>query len=159
MLSNNGIMIVFTLLLGLMLTIMPMPLTINAFRPNWILLVMVYWSMALPSKVNIYTAWFLGVIIDILLGSVLGVHAAAMAIIIYISAENYQKIRNFSLWQQSLIVGILAALYNLLTFWMEHFLTQVPFLISYLYPVITTIIAWPWVFLILRKIRRHFLIH
>jgi len=159
MFANNGVMILFTLLLALMLTIMPMPITVDNFRPDWVLIVTIYWSMALPNKVNIFTAWILGFIIDVLLGSVLGVHAAAMAIVVYISAANYQKIRNFSLWQQALIVGVLAALYNLLTFWMEHFLTQVPFLISYLYPVLTTLVVWPWAFLLLRKIRRHFAIH
>ncbi len=158
MLAKNGFMILVTLLLALMLTIMPMPITVDAFRPDWVLLVAVYWSLALPSKVNVFTAWILGLIIDVLLGSVLGVHGAAMAVVIYISASNYQKIRNFSLWQQALIVGVLAALYNLLTFWFEHFLTEVPFLISYLYPVITAIIVWPWVFLLLRKVRRHFMI-
>ena len=149
-------MILFTLLLALMLTIMPMAIKVNAFRPDWVLIVMVYWSMALPNKVNIFTAWIMGFIIDVLLGSVLGVHAAAMAMVVYISAANYQKIRNFSLWQQALIVGVLSALYHLLTFWMEHFLTKVPFLMSYLYPVITSLVVWPWAFLLLRKIRRHF---
>jgi len=159
MFANNGIMILFTLLLSLMLSIMPMPITVDAFRPDWVLIVTIYWSMALPNKVNIYTAWILGFILDVLLGSVLGVHAAAMTVVIYISAANYQKIRNFSLWQQALIVGVLVALYNLLNFWMEHFLTNVPFLISYLYPVLTALIVWPWAFLLLRKIRRHFTIH
>ncbi len=137
---------------------MPMPITVDSFRPDWVLIVVLYWSMALPNKVNVITAWVLGFILDVLLGSVLGVHAAAMAISVYIAAVNYQKIRNFSLWQQALIVAVLSALYNLLTFWMEHFLTQVPFLVSYLYPVITSMIVWPWAFLLLRKVRRHFLI-
>ncbi len=158
MFAHNGFIILLTFLLALMLTIMPMPITVDAFRPDWVLIIVLYWSMALPTKVNVITAWVLGFILDVLLGSVLGVHAAAMAIAVYITAVNYQKIRNFSLWQQSLIVAVLSALYNLLTFWMEHFLTQVPFLVSYLYPVITSMVVWPWAFLLLRKVRRHFLI-
>ncbi len=158
MFAHNGFIILLTFLLALMLTIMPMPITVDAFRPDWVLIIVLYWSMALPTKVNVITAWVLGFILDVLLGSVLGVHAAAMAISVYIAAVNYQKIRNFSLWQQSLIVAVLSALYNLLTFWMEHFLTQVPFLVSYLYPVITSMVVWPWAFLLLRKVRRHFLI-
>jgi len=156
MFAHNGFMIMLTFLLALMLTIMPMPITVDAFRPDWVLIVTLYWSMALPNRVNVITAWVLGFILDVLLGSVLGVHAAAMAIAVYIAAVNYQKIRNFSLWQQALIIAVLSALYNLLTFWMEHLLTQVPFLVSYLYPVITSMIVWPWAFLLLRKVRRHF---
>ncbi|WP_448214299.1 rod shape-determining protein MreD [Colwellia sp. MEBiC06753] len=156
MLANNGIMIIFTLLLALIATIMPMPLSVDAFRPDWVLVVLIYWSLALPNRVNVTTAWVMGFILDVLLGSTLGVHAAAMALSVYIAAVNFQKIRNFSLWQQALIVGVLAALYQLLVFWMQRLLTDVVFLPSYLYPVFTSIVLWPWAFLLLRKVRRHF---
>lgn len=156
MLAHNGIMILFTLLIALMATIMPMPLSVDVFRPDWVLIVLVYWSLALPSRVNVVTAWIMGFLLDVLLGSVLGVHAAAMAVTVYISASNFQKIRNFSLWQQSIIIGIFAALYHLIVFWLQRFLADVTFLVDYLYPVITSLIIWPWAFLLLRKVRRHF---
>ncbi|MGJ8691079.1 MAG: rod shape-determining protein MreD [Thalassotalea sp.] len=156
MLANNGIIILLTLLLALIVSIMPMPLSIDVFRPDWVLVTLIYWAIALPNRVNVVTAGVLGLILDILLGSVLGVHAAAMAISVYIAVVNYQKIRNFSVWQQALIVGVLAALYHLLVFWLQRFLTGGVFLPSYLYPVASTIILWPWLFLLLRKVRRHF---
>ncbi len=156
MFAHNGIIIIFTLLITLMATIMPLPLSVDAFRPDWVLIVLIYWTMALPSHVNIITAWIMGFLLDVLLGSVLGVHAAAMAVAIYIVAESFQKIRNFSVWQQALITGVLAAMYHLVVFWLQRFLIDVAFLTSYLYPVITSIILWPWMFLLLRKVRRHF---
>jgi len=156
MFAHNGIIVIFTLLIALMASIMPLPLSVDAFRPDWVLIVLLYWTMALPGRVNIITAWIMGFLLDVLLGSVLGVHAAAMAIAIYIVAESFQKIRNFSVWQQALITGVLAALYHLVVFWLQRFLIDVVFLTSYLYPVITTIILWPWMFLLLRKVRRNF---
>jgi len=155
-LANNGIIILFTLLIALMASIMPMPISIDAFRPDWVLVVLLYWSLALPNKINVITAWIMGLILDVLLGSVLGVHAAAMAVSVYIIVVNFQKIRNFSLWQQAMIVGVSAALYHLIVFWLQRFLGDVVFLPSYLYPVITTIILWPWAFLLLRRVRRRF---
>lgn len=156
MLSHNGVIILFTLLIAVMASIMPLPLSVDAFRPDWVLIVLMYWCMALPGRVNIITAWVMGFLLDVLLGSVLGVHAAAMAIAVYIVAENFQKIRNFSIWQQALITGVLAALYHLVVFWLQRFLIDATFLTSYLYPVISTIILWPWIFYLLRKVRRHF---
>lgn len=156
MFAHNGVIILFTLLIALMASIMPMPLSADAFRPDWVLIVLMYWCMALPGRVNIITAWVMGFLLDVLLGSVLGVHAAAMALSIYIIVENHQKIRNFSIWQQALITGVLAALYHLVVFWLQRFLIDVVFLPSYLYPVITTIVLWPWVFYLLRKVRRSF---
>lgn len=156
MFSHNGIIIVLSLLIALMASIMPMPIAFDAFRPDWVLIVLVYWCLALPNKINIITAWLMGFILDVLLGSVLGIHAAAMALTMYIVVVNFQKIRNFSIWQQALIIGILAALYHLIVFWLQRFLTDAVFLPSYLYPVITSIVLWPWVFLLLRRVRRHF---
>jgi rod shape-determining protein MreD len=156
MLAHNGIIILLTLLLALIASIIPMPLSVDAFRPDWVLVVLIYWCLALPSRVNVITAWVLGFILDVLLGSTLGVHAAALAISVFIIVENFQKIRNFSIWQQSIIVGVVTALYHLLVFWIQRFLTDVVFHPSYLYPVITTIVLWPWALFLLRKIRRHF---
>ncbi|MBL0711031.1 MAG: rod shape-determining protein MreD [Colwellia sp.] len=156
MFAHNGIIIIFTLLIALMASIMPLPLSVDTFRPDWVLIVLIYWTMALPGRVNIITAWFMGFLLDVLLGSVLGVHAAAMALAIYIVADNFQKIRNFSVGQQVLIAGVVAALYHLIVFWLQRLLIDVVFLTSYLYPVITSMVLWPWMFLLLRKIRRHF---
>ncbi|MFT6193395.1 MAG: rod shape-determining protein MreD [Cognaticolwellia sp.] len=144
-----------TLLVALLASIMPLPLSVDAFRPDWVLVVLFYWCLALPSRINVISAWVMGFILDVLLGSTLGVHAGAMAISVYIVAGNFQKIRNFSVWQQALIMGVLSALYHLIVFWLQRFLTDAVFLPSYLYPVFTTIILWPWAFLLLRKIRRN----
>ncbi|MCI2282848.1 rod shape-determining protein MreD [Colwellia sp. MSW7] len=156
MFARNGVMILLTLLIAVMASIMPLPLSVDAFRPDWVLIVLIYWCMALPGRVNIITAWVMGFLMDVLLGSVLGVHAAAMAISVFIVVENYQKIRNFSIWQQALITGVLSALYHLIVFWLQRFLIDASFISSYLYPVITTVVLWPWVFYLLRKVRRHF---
>jgi len=153
---RNRFIVIFTTLIALVASIMPLPIGIDAFRPDWVLVVLIYWCLALPTRVNVITAGFVGLLLDVLLGSILGVHTLAMAVAVYIIAGNFQKIRNFSVWQQSLIVGVLSALYHLIVFWMQRFLTDAVFLPSYLYPVITTIILWPWAFLLLRKIRRHF---
>jgi len=156
MLAHNGIIILLTLLLALIATIIPMPLSVDAFRPDWVMVVVAYWCLACPSRVNIITAWIVGFLLDVLLGSVLGVHAASLAISVYVIADNFQKIRNFSVWQQSIIVGLVTVLYHLLVFWIQRFLSDAVFLPSYIYPAITTAILWPWAFLLLRKIRRHF---
>lgn len=153
---SSRLIIFLTFIVALMASIMPLPLSIDAFRPDWVLAVLLYWCLALPTRVNVISAWVMGFILDVLLGSTLGVHAGAMAIAVYIVAGNFQKIRNFSLWQQAMIIGVLSALYHLIVFWLQRFLTDAVFLPSYLYPVITTIILWPWAFLLLRKIRRNF---
>ncbi len=138
---------------------MPLPIGFDEFRPNWTLLVLIYWVLALPTRVNVLLAWLIGFIIDVLLGSVLGVNAFATALVVYVTVNNFQKIRNFSLLQQSIIVGVFIALYHLTVFWIQRFVIDVDFSISYLKPVLTSMPIWPVVFLLLRKIRRQFQVH
>jgi rod shape-determining protein MreD len=146
--------IALSIIAALVLQIMPMPLVVDQFRPDWVFLVLAYWSLALPNRVNVGVAFFNGLVLDILLGTTLGVHSLAMCISIFVLAANYQRLRNYSVWQQSVVIGILAALYHLVVFWLQHMITDIYFLFTYLWPVLTSMLIWPWLFLLLRKIRR-----
>ena len=77
-----------------------------------------------------------------------------MCLCIYVLAANYKRLRNYSVWQQSIIIGIMAALYNLVIFWLQHLITDIYFLFDYLWPVASSMVIWPWLFWLLRKVRR-----
>ncbi|QDP00287.1 rod shape-determining protein MreD [Thalassotalea sp. PS06] len=154
--KHNTKVIYITIFISLIFSIIPLPIAVDAYRPNWALLVLCYWSMALPNRVSVLTAWFVGLLLDVLLGSVLGINAFALAVVVYVMVNNYQTIRNFSLWQQSLIIGLLTAFYHLIIFWVQRFVFGVDFSMTYLIPVITSASLWWVIFLLLRKIRRQF---
>ena len=80
----------------------------------------------------------------------------AMAITTYLAAFQFQKIRNFSLWQQALIIGGLSLVGKMTVFWAEHLFSQASLNFSYFWSTLTTMLIWPWVFLVLRKVRRRF---
>jgi rod shape-determining protein MreD len=148
--------IVLSIIIALMLQIMPMPSVADIYRPDWVLLVLSYWTLALPNRVNVGVAFINGLVLDILLGTSLGVHSFAMSLTIYVLAANYQRLRNYSVWQQAIMIGVMTALYNLIVFWLQHLLTDIFFLLDYLWPVITSMVIWPWIFWLLRKVRRQF---
>lgn len=151
--SRPGI-IWLTVLFSLVLQIMPMPATADMLRPDWALITVIYWCMALPHRFNIGSAWLVGLMLDILLGSTLGIHAGAMALVAYFTVQNFQKIRNFSTWQQSLIVGIFSFQFHLMVYWLEHIISDVPLSSGYYWPVLVTLFLWTWAFFLLRRIRR-----
>ncbi|MBP8080274.1 MAG: rod shape-determining protein MreD, partial [Aeromonas sp.] len=104
--ASGRIWIWISILLALCLSILPLPFQFEPFRPDWLAMVLIYWALALPHRANVGTAWVAGLLLDVLLGSTLGVRAMAMAITTYLAAFQFQKIRNFSLWQQALIIGL-----------------------------------------------------
>ncbi|MGY5452048.1 rod shape-determining protein MreD [Agarivorans sp. MS3-6] len=146
--------IIGSLFLALILAIIPLPLEADSFRPDWVLLCLFYWAIALPHRSNVGMAFCAGFILDVLLGSTLGIRALSMSIVVYLAASNFTRLRNFSVWQQALVVGILVTLAKLVIFWAEYVVQDVQLPVGYFYSVITSAIAWPWIFLLLRKLRR-----
>lgn len=145
-----------TIIVGFILQTMPMPALIDAYRPDWLLLILCYWSMALPNRVGVGLTAVCGFVLDILYGTSLGVHSFAMAIPVYLVVANYQRLRNYSIVQQVIMISVLGALYHMIIYWLQYWLTGIEFRFSYLLPVASSIFIWPWVFWLLRKLRRAF---
>ncbi|ORT52027.1 rod shape-determining protein MreD [Vibrio sp. qd031] len=153
-LSRGRWVIWCTFLVALTLQIIPWPGTLDLLRPSWIILVAIYWVMALPHRVNVGTAFILGLLWDLLLGSTLGIHGMVMSIVIYVVAMNFLVLRNMALWQQAVLVGILTILGFVLEFFGEFLIKDVYFNPISLWAGLVNGILWPWVFLLLRRVRR-----
>ncbi len=154
MINLRYLVIYLSLVAGLILMILPLPDWVQAYRPNWVALALIYWSMALPRKVGLWYAFFTGLLVDTLLGTLLGEHALALVIIMYVNMNLYQRIRVLSLSQQSVYIFTLLFIYQLIISWVEGVMGRSTPLSLYLgAPIISTLI-WPWVFVILRDIRR-----
>ncbi|GFD70297.1 rod shape-determining protein MreD [Alteromonas sp. KUL156] len=153
---KRNLVIWISLLVALVLQIVPLPTQVDVYRPDWVLVVLAYWSMALPHRVNVGVAFLTGVAMDVLVGTTLGIHSLGLSLSVYILAANYQRLRNYSVWQQAIIIGLMSSLYHLMTFWVQHLLTAIYFQVDYLWPVLTSMVLWPWVFWLLRRTRRQF---
>ena len=66
---------------ALVMELAPWPAGFQAFKPSWLILVLLYWTLALPDRVSIGWAFLLGVLWDIVLGSILGVHALVLRLL------------------------------------------------------------------------------
>ena len=155
--QQHGTSIIFaSFLIAFMLTAMPLPDWATVWRPAWIVLVLTYWTMALPERIGIGIGWILGLLVDVLHGTLLGFNALGYALLTYIVLKSYQRIRVYSLVQQSLFIGVILFVYSFIGLWIRS-LTEVPD-INWLYwmSIVTSMFLWPWVFIVLRDIRRKF---
>lgn len=155
--AANGRLIVWgTLFIGLLSQIMPLPSMVEAWRPDWLLMVIIYWAIALPHRYNILTAWVLGLVLDILLGATLGMRSLAMSLAVYVAILHCQRLRNFPKWQQSLVVMLLIGMYHLVIYWVEFVMDGAEFHMDLFLPAISGLVIWPWMFWMLRRVRRHY---
>ncbi|GHX67545.1 rod shape-determining protein MreD [Vibrio cholerae] len=152
---KGRMVILASFLLALILQTIPWPGTLDLFRPPWLLLVCCYWVLALPHRVNVGSALVMGLLWDLLLGSTLGIRGMMMSIIIYLVAMNFLVLRNMALWQQAIVIGLLSMGLEVLIFCGEYLLQNVTFNPLSLWSGVIACILWPWLFLLLRRVRRH----
>lgn len=152
--SHGGIIIWVSFAMAFILTMIPMSEAIEIYRPRWVTLILIYWCLALPHRVGIFTGWFIGFLLDIHMGSILGQHALALATIAYLSYRLHIRIRLYPLVQQSLIILLLVTLSQMMLLWISGIINQAPGDWSYWLPSLTSMLVWPWVFYLMRGIRR-----
>jgi rod shape-determining protein MreD len=115
-------------LVALILSTLPLPPAIDAIRPPFLVLVVLYWSIATPRAGGITLGFAAGLALDTFQGSVLGQHALAMCLLTYIAVREHQKIRSKPFFQQALIVLAALFLYEFVVFsidgWSGHPMTS-----------------------------------
>ncbi len=138
--------IILTLIGAMCLRIAPWPGEMAAFNPDWVLLVLIYWSLALPDRVGIFHAWTFGLLTDVLTGRLLGQYALAYSLVIYICLKLHKRLRQFPFLQQGLFVFFCLLLSQLLLFFIKNLQHPAQLHASFWLPVFTGTLAWPLVY-------------
>ena len=156
-LQHHGGWIIFaSFVVALMLTIIPLPDWLSLARPEWLVMVLIYWCMALPERVGVGIGWVAGLMLDVTQGTLLGQHALGMAVVAFLTLKLHQRIRVFPRLQQALTVFMLVTVYAILMLWIRGMTGTAPKVWIYLIPTLTTAILWPWIFMVMRFFRRHY---
>jgi rod shape-determining protein MreD len=145
-----------SLVAAMILRIVPLPHEVSLLNPDWVLLFLLYWNMAIPDRVGVGAAWFTGLLTDVLTGRMLGQHALAYAVAAYICIRLHRQLRLYPLYQQALSVLLFQLLSQLLVFWTQNIKAANALGLSYWLPSLVGALLWPLVFLGLRRLRRRF---
>jgi rod shape-determining protein MreD len=152
---GSGI-IVISFIVAIMLTAMPLPEWAINWRPAWVAMVLIYWCMALPHRVGIGVGWLLGILLDVLQGTLLGQNAIGLTILAFLTLKSHQRVRMYPLVQQALVICLFVLVYQLFSLWVRGIMGVPPRSWTYWMPAFTSMVLWPWLFIILRDLRRRF---
>jgi rod shape-determining protein MreD len=110
---------VISALVALMLAIVPLPFPLDVLRPDFLVLVVFYWSILAPRVGGLGLAFVAGLALDLLHGIVLGQHAFALTLMAAWATQVRLRVRVFSLLQQSLTIFAFLIGYQFILFWID----------------------------------------
>ncbi len=151
--SSRRLPVILSMIVGLMLTMMPLPEAAASFRPDWLALLVIFWAMQLPRTWSVGTAWIIGIVVDASQGTLLGQHALALCVIAFVTVRMHLLMRVFPLPQLTATVFPLLALYQFLLFWINGVAGIHAPAVVYWGPVISGTLLWPLVMMFLSGVR------
>jgi len=155
--SGGGALIIWaTFLCSFVLTQLPLPRGLDWARPEWVALVLIFWVLMLPHRVGLTTAFVVGLALDLIKGSVLGLSALSLVTIAYITHVLHQRMLMYPLWQQGCLVLVLVGINQLIFHWMQMIVGMTGDNLLFLLPSLVSAVLWPWAFIVLNGIRQIF---
>ncbi|MDQ6619987.1 MAG: rod shape-determining protein MreD [Pseudomonadota bacterium] len=102
--------VLFTLCLAAAGNLMPVTGLALQLRPDFVVLVLLYWCVHEPRLIGVGAAWLVGLVMDVADATVFGQHALAYAALAYAAIYFRRRILRFPLWQQAAQIVILLVL-------------------------------------------------
>ena len=150
------LLVILSFLLALVLSVLPLPVALQTWRPEFIALLVVYWATYSPQYFGVFSAWLCGIAADAVLLNPIGQTALGLIIVVYIAHLSYRRIRSYSLWKQTMWALVLVGIYQLFSHWVSGFMGRNVDTIISLGPATVTALLFPIVVLYLKRIRIRF---
>jgi len=104
--ANNGY-VALSLAIALILNFLPLQGDILIFRPDFVAITIVFWGINHPHKMGMSVAFGMGLMMDVGNTSILGQHALAYCVTVYLTLILGRRLRLFSLIQQAPQIGVI----------------------------------------------------
>lgn len=132
------------------------PQWLGWLRPAWVALVIFYWVMELPHRIGLISAWFIGVLVDVLQAEPLGLNGIILAAITFVAWRFYERLRMYSVAQQCGVVFLLVLGAELLRAVVLDLVEGRDMSWALIAPPLISMLLWPLVAGLLGALRQRF---
>lgn len=153
---NHNFIIFATFVVALILSVYPLPLGFRWWRPEFVLLVTIYWISVYPLTMSLTFLCLVGLFQDLLTMVPFGQHSLSLIIVAYICIQSYQRVRNFALWKEAGWVFVLVGIAQFPGNWVQGMTGRPLSGLVFLAPALTSALVWPLCRLGLDRISRHY---
>lgn len=151
--KNNNLLMHLSILCAILLTLIPWSENFALIQPHWTALLIAYWSLNAANSRVMYVAFSYGLILDVLMGSLLGKHGMSLVALSFLVNKSAKKLRMTSIGQ--LLMMVLVWLFN------DIIIRAVIDWLSYRYkpelsdliPLLTAALVWPWIKYLMDRIQ------
>lgn len=151
---TNIVVVYLTLLIALVCQLFPWVGQGIIFRPDFLLIVTLYWVLRAPHLCNIGTAWFVGILVDLATGSLLGQHALSFTLVAFMGLSFQRRLVLFNPWQLAGYVCALLVVERLLMLMLKLFEGNDNPGLHYFWPVISGLLLWQLMILLFGALTR-----
>tara|TARA_Y100000748_G_scaffold231093_1_gene195123 strand:+ start:874 stop:1344 length:471 start_codon:yes stop_codon:yes gene_type:complete len=151
---NKLLAILITILLSFVL--MLSTFTLGSFSPDWTQLFLIYWVLATPMNIGLFSSWIIGLLVDVIIGSTLGINALMYTIVSFLITKIHHIVRYITVFQQSIVIFFILLIKVTFILWVEAMLSIDNQGYSIYWGCLTSALFWPFVFYFLRNIRRRY---
>lgn len=144
--------IIGTFFIAMCLSIISLPGWMLWLRPEFTLLVLVYWALAIPDRCGLTAAMLVGLFQDSLTASLLGKHMLSYAIVTALILFTYQRLRMLGVWQQAVFVFLLLLIAQMIEYWIAAVAGYPRGNYWLLLPALVGALLWPWLVIFLRDL-------
>jgi rod shape-determining protein MreD len=146
--------IYITLLIALLCQLFPWVGQGIIFRPDFMLVVTLYWLLRAPNLCNIGTAWLAGLLVDLATGSLLGQHALSFCFTAYVALSYQRRLVLFNKGQLVVYVFILLLIERIVILLLKLFAGNENPGWVYFLPIFTGLLLWQLMILIFGGLTR-----
>jgi rod shape-determining protein MreD len=118
--SRGVILLIVGCVFCMMLNVVSLPSYLQIVRPDFLLLALIFWVLLAPYRINIFIGWCLGLLMDVLTDSVLGMHALVYTLILYIVIKIHRRLLLFPVWQQAAAIFVMFLCAQMIQAWLQH---------------------------------------
>ena len=133
--------------LALLLSLLPLPVSMGPLKPFWLGIVVIYWALESPERMGLGRAFALGIAGDLLTGGLLGEQSLRLVAIAFIVLRLRSRMRFFPMMQQSLAVAALLMNDRLLLLVLRAFAGEAHAGWTWWVSPLVGMLVWPWLFL------------
>jgi len=152
-------LILLSIMAAVFLSLLPLPEMLVPFKPYWVAMVLIYWTLETQNMISLGLAFLIGLVLDILSGSLMGLHALSLVVMVFLVQRFRFRLRFFPPWQQALSVLGLLVNDRIILIWITVLLGESLPTWKYWLPPLMGMALWPWLFLLLDRIRARLRLH